>query len=355
MISRKRILYFLLIFIILCLAAIIIFSGANKQSFGVTFSKQKALELNLNWKNVYLDILNDLKVKNIRLVVYWHQIEKEKNQYDFEDLDWMIEKAVAREANLIMVLGRKVPGWPECHIPYWAQNLTEGSQQKEILEFINDVVSRYKDIPNIKYWQIENEPFAYWFADCRSKKLEGETYTEKGVTYKTDYAEVKSDKDFLKEEIKTVRKLDPTRPVIITESGELSTWINGARYGDILGISIYRTVWNKYVGYLKYPLSPSFYKIKAFLIKYLFGVKDIFVVEAQSEPWTPTGDFLKTSLKEQLQFFDLAQFKKNINFVKKAGFGQNYFWGAEWWYWMKEKNNYPYFWEEFKKLISKEK
>jgi hypothetical protein len=32
-------------------------------------------------------------------------------------------------------------------------------------------------------------------------------------------------------------------------------------------------------------------------------------------------------------------FRKIIEFARKTGFDEFYFWGAEWWYWV--KNNFP--------------
>ena len=48
---------------------------------------------------------------------------------------------------------------------------------------------------------------------------------------------------------------------------------------------------------------------------------------------------------------NLEQFKKNIEFAKKTGLKEFYLWGAEWWYWMKEKQNKPEIWNEAKKLF----
>jgi len=48
---------------------------------------------------------------------------------------------------------------------------------------------------------------------------------------------------------------------------------------------------------------------------------------------------------------NFEQFKENIAYAKTAGFSENYFWGAEWWYWMKEKQNHPEFWNYAKELF----
>ena len=46
--------------------------------FGVTFSRKQAEGFGLDWKKTYIDILDDLGAKNLRLSAYWSDIEPEK-------------------------------------------------------------------------------------------------------------------------------------------------------------------------------------------------------------------------------------------------------------------------------------
>ena len=85
------------------------------------------------------------------------------------------------------------------------------------------------------------------------------------------------------------------------------------------------------------------------LIKALFG-KEVINVEFQAEPWGPTLIY-NLPVEEQKKSMDLERFKKNVEFAKKTGLKEFYFWGTEWWYWMKEKQNQPEIWNEAKKLF----
>ena len=38
--------------------------------------------------------------------------------------------------------------------------------------------------------------------------------------------------------------------------------------------------------------------------------------------------------------------RHNIEFAEKTGFDKFYLWGAEWWYWLKEKQGRPEIWDE---------
>jgi len=324
----KKVLFVVLFFILLI--GCFLFVGKPKQAenitWGVSFSQKYSEELGLDWKENYLAILDDLKVKNMRLIAYWDLIEKEKDTYNFRDLDWQIEQAKERDIKIILAIGKKVPRWPEHHKPYWTENQPKDDQNKKLLIYIEKIVNRYKDNENILVWQVENEPF-FPFG-------------------KSHYA----DKKALRQEIELVKSLDNKRPIIVTESGELPFWFKPAKYGDIVGYSLYEKVWFHEIGlYLTYPMPPVFYNRKAWLIDKLFH-KETICIELQAEPWGP-GLTYTLSAEEQNKTMNIERFKKIIEFSKNTGEDTFYLWGAEWWYWMKEKHNNPQIWDEAKKLF----
>ena len=56
---------------------------ADKIEYGVTFSKPYAQSLGLNWKEVYVAILDDLNVRKIRLSAYWNEVQGDADKYNF--------------------------------------------------------------------------------------------------------------------------------------------------------------------------------------------------------------------------------------------------------------------------------
>lgn len=319
--SRKKILI-IVVFLTIVISTIYFIYIPKREdvTYGVTFSKPFAEHLGLDWKETYLAILDDAGVKRVRLSSYWTEVEPQKDRYLFADLDWQIEEAEKRGVKMIIVLGQKQPRWPECHIPRWAGELEEKERQEELLEIIEKVVKRYKDKKNITAWQVENEPFLP-FGECP-----------------------KLDKDFLDQEIDLVRSLD-SRPVIISDSGELGTWYNAAKRADILGTTLYRIVWNDRLGYIHYPVASISYRIKAAIIMYLTGVNKVIIVELQAEPWGPKA-IVDTPLDEQYKSMSLEQFRENVDYVRRIKFSEAYLWGAEWWYWLKTEKNDDRIWKE---------
>jgi len=292
---------------------------------GVNFSQGFAQSLNGDWKANYIGLLKDLKVKNIKLGTNWDLLEPERGKFNWTDLDWQVKEAEKSGASLIVVVGMKTPRWPECHIPEWVKNLSRDEIGKEVVNLVSGIVGRYKSSPAVKIWQVENEPF-FRFGECPSYSA-----------------------DFVKDEVRAVKSADKSRQVLITESGEFSTWTSAAKLGDIVGTTLYRKVWfSPLKFYFNYPFPPSFYYWKAWLIKKIFG-KEVIDTELQAEPWTNLG-FQKTPLEEQYRTFDLQQFRDNVEFARETALPQAYLWGAEWWWWMKNQGH-PEYWDYAKELF----
>jgi hypothetical protein len=293
--------------------------------FGVTFSTKFCTELGLNWKEVYLAILNDLKVKEIRLPIYWDQIEKTKGVYDFSDYDYMIAEGQKNNVKFIINIGWRLPRWPECHAPAWAANKSLAITQEETLKMLATAIDHYKNNSSITAWQLENEPFFDTFGVCPP-----------------------SDENFFKRELAVVKQTDSSRPVIVSATGELSTWQKEAKYGDIFGSTVYRVVWGKYTSYIRYPIPAWFYRLKA----YLAGIKpeNRYVVELQAEPWVPAGNMIYLSKSEADKSFNLNQFRANLQYAININFEKTYLWGVEWWYYQ-YKNGDKSYWELAKTLF----
>lgn len=285
----------------------------SQVKYGVSFSPRYARYLKLDWQKVYIQILDDLKVKKLRLPSYWTSLQPDSEEFDFSETDFMLLEAEKRGVEVILVVGARQPRWPECHIPDWAKNLSVENRQQKTLEFVQKVVERYKGNTSIKAWQVENEPFVNWFGE-KCEDL---------------------DSVFLQKEIALVKKLDPKKPIVITESGEWSFWNKAMKISDILGISLYRKVHNPIFGNTAYPIPSFAYHLKSDLIRKMFAPNNqkTILSELQAEPWFEKG-VLDTSLDEQIGLFSLEDFKSNVQYAQKTGFNEVYLWGIEWWYWI---------------------
>ncbi len=329
--KKKFIILAIIVAVLGVLSAVIFLLDFSKSEikYGVTFSKQYASEeLLLDWKETYLAILDDLKVDHIRLSAYWNETEPLPGVYKFDDLDWQISEASKRNVNIILAVGRRLPRWPECHDPIWLKNQNDETIQERQLKFVKKVIERYDSNSNIYYWQIENEPYLKYFGICPPL-----------------------DKEFFKEEILLAKELTD-KPILVTDSGELSIWFPVAKSGgDVLGTTLYKVVYNNIFGYFEWFLPPFYYFGKAYLVKSFTPIEKVIVAELQAEAWHKGDKSLsQLTLNEAFESVDLNQFKKNVSFSRRAGFDEIYLWGAEWWYMLKKDKGYDAFWEEAKKL-----
>lgn len=318
------------IFIILVFFCLILSRGhiydKDELEYGVTFSKKQAIDLGLDWQEVYLAILNDLEVKKIRIPAYWDDIESEDGMYTWNDLDWQINEASRNDAEIILAVGGRLPRWPECHFPDWAEELYDSERETRIFDYIEATINRYKDNKQIIAWQVENEPFLTHFGECP-----------------------KLDSGFLDSEIDLVKSLDD-RDIIVTDSGELSLWVNAAKRADIFGTTMYRDTYSGVLKrYIHYPITPGFFRFKKNLAKIFAHPKDWIVIELQGEPWGPEP-FQNLSAEERSKTMNLEKFKDIIKFSSQTGFKEFYLWGVEWWYWEKEAGN-DSIWEEARRLF----
>jgi hypothetical protein len=140
---------------------------------------------------------------------------------------------------------------------------------------------------------------------------------------------------FLEKEIELVKSLD-SRPVLITDSGELSTWRQTAGLGDFFGTSIYRLVYNNYFGYFYYFLAPASYHFKANLVG--LSLDKAIISELQAEPWLGDGAEY-ASPEEQKKIMSPERIEGQIDFARRTGFLRAYIWGVEWWYWLWEQGD----------------
>lgn len=335
--SKKRTFTFLNIFIITILFVLIfpfmlylyLTPAYNeKVSYGLNFSNKYASELDLDWKNTFQTILKEIPTKKFRLAVYWDEVQKNPDTYDFSNIKYQLnELEKFPESEVILVIGRKVIRYPECHEPgWWKEIRDEGQKREKILQLVTKTVEELKNYKSIKYWQVENEVF-FPFGECTA---------------------ILNIESLLKEEVEIVRKLDPERKILIQDSGEGGFWIPSKRFGDYLGISIYRKVWFDFFGTftynsfpVKYPLGSSFYKMKAFVLGIPF--EKIKATEVQAEPWGPVRNYLLRN-DEVDATMSPDDFLRIFQITKESGFLEFHLWGVEWWYHMKNKHNQGFYW-----------
>lgn len=300
-------------------------------AIGVTFIADYARALGLDAEETMDALIEDAGVERFRLVSYWNKIEQQPGKYDFNELDWQFEKAEQSGSEVHLAIGLRQPRWPECHAPKWVESLDVKEANNALDEFIEKVVTRYKDSPSLVSYQLENEYFLEAFGECPSP-----------------------DRERLQTEYNLVKRLDATRPIVLSRSNNHPALLLSQPQPDIVGVSVYRKVWdgNFTNSYFTYPL-PAWYYAGIAGLQHIATGKPSMLHEMQMEPWPANGQFVAdASLQEQDKSFKAGEFQDRIDFAKRTGLRTIDLWGAEWWYWRMVEKNDPSFWNEAKEVFN---
>lgn len=309
-------------------------SARENLVLGVTFSPRLAPWLGLDPAAVFADVLDRLAVRHVRLPAYWDEVEPSPNLYDFTALDHYLGAAQARGASVLLSVGYKQPRWPECYPPSWAAGLPVEQMRQRILKMIEVTVGHTRRFSNISMWQVENEPLRR-FGDCGNFDV--------------------LDPKFLTQEITLIEKLDQ-RPVLVTDSGELSTWVRALRVShDYFGTTLYRQRWFAPIGFWQQPLPAWSYTAKDRLTRALLQKDgETILVELQSEAWFDTANLADIPAELQRREFPAQRMiLDNVEYARRTQFRQIYLWGVEWWYWM-EAQGFPEYGEAAQRVFASE-
>jgi hypothetical protein len=194
------------------------------------------------------------------------------------------------------------------------------------------VVNRYKNNPALESYQLENEFYLNAFGQCNN-----------------------FDRTRLATELALVKKLDPSRPVIMSRSNNYAGFSLKQPLPDVVGISIYRHVWSGPIRhYLTYPFPSWYYAFLAGAEKILTG-KPSIVHELQAEPWPPDGQgILNTSLAEQNKTFNAQTLKSTVHFGQQTGVKDVDLWGAEYWYYRAQVLHDPSVWNAARQVFAEQ-
>ncbi len=287
---------------------------ASDPIYGFTFSFERAESLGLHPQEVLDASLQDFHPAFVRLPLYWTRVEAESNIFSWDESDDAIGRIRKSGADVHLVVGAKVPRWPECFVPSWVDVVDRDVYRQELLAYVDAVVMRYASVVDV--WQVENEPF-FTFGNCPA-----------------------ADIDLLKEEIEAVRKGDPDAQIQLTVSGEQELWTSVASLTDRIGVSMYRKTHSAFFGSVSFPLPSWWY---ALMRVPLLPMHDVVLAELQMEPWFVIDP---RSLEDATvaSLFTAQDAVNTLTYARSVGFSEISFWGVEWWYYLRQQG-YGEVWE----------
>lgn len=306
-----------LFFVVLFVFAFLLGGDAPQKvtpQFGVTFSVVYARYLGFDPNVLLQNILTDLRPTVVRFPVYWTDIEKVEGDFVFDEYHVLLRELQKTNTPVILTVGYKVPRFPECHAPEWTTSLSAHAFEERLRSYVATTVHEFVSYDNIVMWQVENEPFFDFGENCRDRSY-----------------------DDIAKEVALVKRIDG-RPILITDSGELSWWRDAISLADVFGTTMYRTVYNEMTGYLTMPLRSVFYYRKSLVTRAFVNDVPVINAELQMEPWVARG-VRDTDISELSTIFTPDDFAEHLTFARDSGFSLHILWGVEYWYYAARHGN----------------
>jgi len=293
----------------------------------------------------------------IRLGAYWNRMEPGPGKFLTDELDWQIDAAERAGKLIILCVGPlKTFSYPEFFVPthhlshpFPEHTLIKPSAYPSLLtattEFITRLVERYRHRKGVVAWQLEHE-----------------AVDPLGVehTWRLDLA-------FVEKEVETLRRADPTRPIMMNGflptslPVRLSQWWQtrdqgdsltvAQRLADIVGIDYYPRHALMAVGtktlYLDGSKSPwQQRRRKQLFVQTRAHGQKLMIAEGQAEPWetvttppNPDGQGMYSCLPERI----ITNYNTCMRWSRQETSLYAYlFWGAEYWMLRKQSSDPSY-------------
>lgn len=319
----------------------------HDMELGVSFSCRRAKQLlpGVDCQRLFETMLDDLGARWVRLALYWDEIEPEPGRFEFGEIDGYVAAAEARGVKLLPIVGMKSAYRPEFFFPPWLKggDIAHGrppADDPEIAEatlrMLMAVTEHLARSDAIEAWQVENEPDVRPDADKRGWTVPN---------------------GFLAQEIAAVRRADPRRrPVIVTDDSSQfwqRGWIDLLGLADGLGVGILTRRPN---GVFPGQDDLRRFEYGAFapdiwhqVVRADFAEKFVWLVEVQAEPWEGTP---ATELRpDEAISISPSLMRSNITLARRTGASRAYLWGAEWWWYARERWGDGRYWDTARELV----
>jgi hypothetical protein len=285
----------------------------------------------------------------IRLCSYWNAIELALAQFDFSSLDWFLEESQKYPLEIVLTVGMKAPRWPEYHFPDWLRARYDTTSARTALDqvraiadltlaFIDVVMQHTRQVPNLNYWQVENEPF------IRMEITAGRYLSA----------------DFLQREVELVRSRSISgQKLLLTNAITLPAaqlaqddraFQTSLSLADAIGINVYTRVPFHNTRFYLQPLPPFWSKLQHWQHQLAANRKEAWIAEAQAEPWEPHQ--LVPIAKPEYPSSSPRRMTNLVNRLTQMGYETVLLWGCEYWYWH-WSNGRKDWWSAIEQLIER--
>lgn len=296
----------------------------RQPGWGVSVSLKLCRAFSIDPVDCIAALSKELGFKRFRLMSYWDEHEPRSGIYDFSALDQQVKQVKKLGGVITLCLGVRQPRWPESHWPKWVLKLPRTQRYEALYTFVETVIQRYQHESCIVSWQLENEALNRGFG------LNGDFNRQR-----------------LRHEYSLVKKLDSTRPIIMSTSNTWGVPLRRPR-PDMFGFTFYQVQFEG-GAYSRTKVPWWWCNIRRALV-WAHTLRPSFIHELQAEPWGPKAIW-EMSVEEQNKSMNIDQLKTNIECAKQTKLYPIDLWGGEWWYWRKTVHHDPSIWNTIRTAL----
>lgn len=289
--------------------------------FGISLSHRQLKKLNIDLTYALKESVK-YQFSFIRLSLYWDEIEKDQNHFDFKLIKKILNFYQKNQQKIILTIGLKAQRWPEFYWPeFIKQRDLDNQKTRELLfNFLEKSIKELKNYSCIKYWQLENEPL-----------------DPSGVYHNA------LPLNLLQEEANVIKKNDHRSIILSVWGNEL---IKRNLLKDLVNISNHVGLDLYHKQFVTEVLAKSIYlgprqsikQLKKYLAK--FPRTNFWITEMQAEPWEKNEE---NYLSDRAKSMNPQILLTNLKEIASLDIEQIIFWGFEYWLWQKKRGNKDYF------------
>ena len=316
-------------------------AAPGEPEYGLNFSCKRAEYLGQDCTRLFATVLDGLDVRHVRLSAYWSDVEQEPGVYSFRAIDEMLAIAHERGVLVTVSIGMKAQRFPEYWFPTWlrlAAGLSPGGYPDEhpliraaLFPYLEAAARHVGTHPAVEAIQVENEPFVGHRGYANNWRIH---------------------KQFLAEEIATVRAADPGKhPIVVSHASWLrsdETWRWILEHADGLAQSVYtkrqRGPWS-WLYIFPYRLGPFTPDLPQQARTARRAGKELWIGELQAEPYEQPSVDVRRIPTARAASFSPRWFRENTRLAARSGATRVYLWGVEWWYYLRDTRHEPELWQ----------
>ncbi len=322
-------------------------ASESQPVLGANFSCKRAEHFGQDCRRALEGVLDELGARQLRLSVYWSDVERSPGDYDWSSIDWQLDTLHARGARAVVSIGMKAQRFPEFWLPTWlrlaaaipADRFPEDHPliEQYLFPYLEAAARHIAAHPAVDSLQVENEPFVHFEGHANGWHIR---------------------EAFLARELATVRAATPATRISVSHaswSRRDATWTWILDNADVISQSVYtkrqRGPW-RWLYIFPYRLGPVTPRLPTQAAEARRRGQELWIAELQAEPYEGPSVDVRREATHDVASFSPRWLHDNLRLARRSGATRVYLWGVEWWAFLREQRADSQLWDAGRSLFA---